>query len=206
MSNPDKQLALLMILAGPTGTGKSTLCDRMTDTYDCIQRVITSTTRAPREGEKDGEDYFFFSDELFDEKISEGAFYEHAQVHTHRYGTLKEEIQSKLSRNIDLVMNVDVQGVQAFQQAAQSDPLLKQRLVTVFLMPPSLEEIEQRLILRGKEDQAAIEKRLESARKEMPLWEQYDFCLMSGTKEEDFERVDSIWKAEKLRVSRLSIN
>jgi guanylate kinase len=203
MGSPDKDLALLMILAGPTGSGKSTLCSRMTDKYDRIERVITSTTRLPREGEVDGKDYFFFSEKEFDEKLKEEAFYEYAQVHAHRYGTLKSEIQDKLAHNIDLIMNIDVQGVASFQREAENDPLLKQRLVTVFLMPPSLEEIEKRLIGRGKEDRAAMDRRLKSARMEMPLWDTYDFCLISSTKDEDFSKVEGIWKTEKLRVVRL---
>lgn len=203
MGSPDKDLALLLILAGPTGTGKSTLCSRMTDKYGRIQRVITSTTRSPREGEVDGKDYFFFSEEEFDKKLGEDAFYEHAQVHDHRYGTLKSEIQDKLAHSIDLIMNIDVQGVAAFQREAEKDALLKQRLVTIFLMPPSLEEIVRRLIHRGKEDRAAMDRRLESARNEIPLWDTYDFCLISGTKDEDFSKVEGIWKSEKLRVARL---
>lgn len=205
MSSPDKDLALLIILAGPTGTGKSTLCNAMTQKYEGIQRVITSTTRAPREGEVNGVDYYFFSREEFDRKIEEGAFYEYAEVHQaqHYYGTLKSEIQDKLSADRDLIMNIDVQGVSSFQRAAKNDPLLKQRLVTVFLMPPSLEEIEKRLIERGKENQQVIDQRLETARKEIPLWNTYDFCMVSGSREEDFVRIESIWRAEKLRVSRL---
>ena len=205
MSVPDKDLALLMILAGPTGTGKTTLCDGMTKKYPGIQRVITSTTRAPRKGERNGEHYHFFSQEEFDQKIEENAFYEYAEVHQaqHRYGTLKSEIQGKLENDQDLIMNIDVQGVASFQNAAAKDPLLKKRLVTVFLMPPSLEEIERRLVERGKEDRAAIDQRLATARKEMPLWDTYDFCIVSGTREEDFARIESIWMAEKLRVARL---
>ena len=204
MGSPDKDLALLIILAGPTGTGKSTLCAGMTDKYTRIQRVITSTTRPPRDGEVDGKDYFFFDEATFNQKLRDGAFYESAQVHNYLYGTLRSEIHEKLSHNIDLVMNIDVQGVASFQKEAENDELLRQRLVTVFLMPPSLEEIEKRLIERGKEDPESIKRRLESARQEMPLWIHYDFCLISGTKEEDFATIESIWKAEKQRVSRLN--
>lgn len=194
-----------MILAGPTGTGKTTLCNAMTDKHPGIERVITSTTRTPRKGEVHEKDYYFFSQEQFDQKIEEGAFYEYAQVHEAQtwYGTLKSEIQNKWAANQDLIMNVDVQGVASFQRVAEQDPILSQRLVTVFLMPPSLKEIEQRLIDRGKEDREAIDRRLATAEKEMPLWNTYDFCLVSGTKEEDYERVESIWRAEKLRVARL---
>lgn len=204
MSLLEKDLALLMILAGPTGTGKSTLCVRMTEKYLCIQRVITSTTRPPREGESDGVDYFFFDEDTFTKKMNEGAFYESARVHDYLYGTLKSEIQNKLAQNIDLIMNVDVQGVEAFQKEAENDPLLSERLVTVFLMPPSLEEIEKRLLSRGNESKESIERRLESAQKEMPLWVDYDFCLVSGAKDDDFAKIENIWFAEKLRVSRLN--
>jgi guanylate kinase len=204
MSSPEQNLALFMILAGPTATGKNTLCDGMTSKYAAIRRVITCTTRSPREGEVDGIDYFFLSQEEFEQKINEDAFLEHAQVHNkqHHYGTLKSETIDKLSDNLDLIMNIDVQGVAAFQKAAERDALLNQRLVTVFLMPPSLEEIEKRLLVRGKEDRAEIDQRLETARKEMFLWDTYDFCFVSGSREEDFSKLDSIWIAEKLRVKR----
>ncbi len=194
---------ILMILAGPTGTGKTTLCDRMEEEYDSISRVVTSTTRAPREGEEQGIHYHFFSEDEFDQKISEDAFYEHAQVHKYRYGTLKSEINSKLEAGHDLVLNVDVQGVQAFREAALNDPILKKRLVTVFLMPPSFEEIKNRLESRGKETAEQIAMRLETAEKEMPLWVGYDFCLLSKTKDEDYARIESILKSEKMRVARL---
>jgi len=205
MSSPEKNLALLMILAGPTGTGKTTLCDGMAAKYSGIQRVITCTTRRPRDGEVNGVDYFFLSQEEFDMKVSKDAFLEHAQVHNkqHHYGTLKSETLDKLSDNCDLAMNIDVQGVAAFQKAAENDALLKQRLVTVFLMPRSLEEIEQRLIDRGTDDREEINRRLASAREEMLLWDTYDFCLISGSKEEDFSKIESIWKAEKQRVTRM---
>lgn len=202
MDAPNDNLALLIILAGPTGTGKSTICEAMTSKYPKIQRVITSTTRPPRDGEVHGRDYFFFTEEEFEEKLAANEFYESARVHAYRYGSLKSEIQGKLAQNIDLIMNVDVQGVDAFQKASLKDPILKQRLVTVFIMPPSLEEIEQRLIQRGKESPENIARRLETAREEIPLWKNYDFCFVSGSREEDFGIVECIWKSEKRRVAR----
>lgn len=202
MDLPTDNLALLLILAGPTGTGKSTLCDAMTGKYPRVHRVITSTTRPPREGEADGRDYFFFTEEAFEEKLRAKAFYETARVHGYRYGTLKSEIQAKLSKDIDLIMNIDVQGVAAFQRAAEEDPVLKQRLVTIFILPPSLEEIERRLIGRGKESAGEIARRLETARREMLLWKGYDFCFTSGRRDEDFATLECIWKSEKWRVAR----
>ncbi len=204
MEFPQQDPALLMILAGPTGTGKSTLCGRMTRTHKRIERVITSTTRPPRKGEEHGRDYYFFAKDDFRRQLDAGAFYENAIVHGHHYGTLKREILHKHAQDVDLIMNVDVQGVSAFQKAAKDDPFLQRKLVTIFLMPPSLDVIRSRLIGRGETDEAVIQKRLESAKREMPLWATYDFCLISGTKDEDFEKAEAIWKSEKLRVNRLA--
>jgi len=203
MDNPKQDLALLMILAGPAGSGKSTLCDAMMERHPAIERVITCTTRPPRDGEVHGEHYYFLSHEEFDQKVADGAFYEYAQVHTNRYGTLKEEIQTRLNAGIDLVMNIDVQGVEAFQKAAETDELLRQRLVTVFVLPESEDVIRERLQGRGQDDEAEIERRLASARKEITRWREYDFCMITRSREEDASRMDAIWQAEKLRVSRI---
>jgi len=204
MDLPKQDLALLLILAGPAGSGKSTLCDALMERHPGIQRVITCTTRKPREGEVHGEHYYFLTNEEFEQKVAQGAFYEYAQVHTNRYGTLKEEIQTRLNAGIDLVMNVDVQGVEAFQKAAATDALLNQRLVTVFIMPEGEEVIRERLRGRGQDDEAEIERRLDSARREIVRWKEYDYCMITRSREEDVERADAIWRAEKLRVSRIS--
>ena len=203
MELPPQDPALLMILAGPTGIGKSTLCRRLAQAHPSIRRVITATTRPPRQGEQHGRDYYFLGWEDFHQQLEAGAFFESAVVHGHRYGTLKEEILPQRSRERDLIMNVDVQGVKAYQKAVRDDPRLKKKLVTIFLMPPGLEVLRHRLRGRGETDEADIRKRLETAKGEIPLWSTYDFCLVSGTKDEDFERVEAIWKSEKLRVSRL---
>lgn len=203
MELPPQDPALLMILAGPTGIGKSTLCRRLAQTHPSIRRVITATTRPPRQGEQHGLDYYFLGGEDFQQQLEAGAFFESAVVHGHRYGTLKEEILPQRGRERDLIMNVDVQGVEAYQRAVRDDPKLKKKLVTIFLMPPGLEVLRHRLTGRGETDEADIRKRLETAKGEMPRWSTYDFCLVSGTKDEDFERVEAIWKSEKLRVSRL---
>ncbi len=192
-----------MILAGPTGIGKSTLCRRLVQTHQSVRRVVTATTRPPRQGEENGKDYYFLDRDEFQRRLDAGAFFESAVVHGHRYGTLKEEFLSGQGRQRDLIMNVDVQGVSAFQRAVRDDSGLKKKLVTIFLMPPSLAVIRHRLTGRGETDEAVMQKRLETAKGEMPLWSTCDFCLVSGTKDEDFERVEAIWKSEKLRVTRL---
>ncbi|HCR30579.1 MAG TPA: guanylate kinase [Opitutae bacterium] len=199
---PENEIALLLILAGPAGSGKTTLCDRLVDEYDSVERVVTCTTRAPREGEEDGVDYFFLSNEQFDAKVEAGEFLEWAHVHTYRYGTLKSTIESKLKDDVDLVMNIDVQGVAAVQEAAREQPTIDQRLVTVFLMPANFDELKARLRGRGKDDEAEIARRIESAEKEIEQWRSFDYLLRSSSKAEDFAAITSIWQAEKRRVCR----
>jgi guanylate kinase len=196
--------ALLLVIAGPAGTGKTTLCERMVHDVPGVERVVTSTTRPPREGEVHGRDYYFFDDAEFDRLVAEGAFLEWARVHGHerRYGTLRRVIAEKLSASIDLCMNVDVQGVASIQRAAADDALLSQRLVSVFLMPPSLDELRERLRGRGQDDASEIERRMETARREMQQWPSYDYCIVSRAKDEDFAALRAIFAAEKLRVRR----
>jgi len=206
MSGPDTSTpALLIILAGPAGSGKSTLCERIVRECPGFERVVTATTRAPRPGEVQGRDYHFFSEEEFDRLVAEGAFLEWARVHGHerRYGTLRRTIDEKLSAHIDLCMNVDVQGVASIQRVAAADPVLARRLVTLFLMPPDLDELRRRLHGRGQDSEAEIERRMETARREMEQWRNYDFCVRSRSREEDFEIVRAIVAAEKHRTLRL---
>jgi len=199
---PENEVALLLILAGPAGSGKTTLCDRLVDENDHLERVVTCTTRAPREGEIDGVDYYFLSDDQFDAKVEAGEFLEWAQVHTYRYGTLKSTIEAKLEDDVDLVMNIDVQGVASVQEAARNQPMIGQRLATVFIMPASFDELKERLRVRGKDDEAEISRRIESAEKEIEQWRSFDYLLCSKSKAEDFSAITSIWQAEKRRVAR----
>lgn len=199
---PENEVALLLILAGPAGIGKTTLCDRLVDENGHLERVVTCTTRTPREGEIDGVDYYFFSDDQFDAKVEDGEFLEWAHVHTYRYGTLKSTIEAKLEDDVDLVMNIDVQGVASVQEAARNQPMIGQRLVTVFIMPASFDELKERLRGRGKDDELEISCRIESAEKEIEQWRSFDYLLRSKSKAEDFSAITSIWQAEKRRVAR----
>lgn len=197
---PGHERNLLLIVSGPAGSGKTTLCDRMLAEEPAVQRVVTSTTRPPREGEEHGRDYYFFSAEAFEERVAAGAFYEHATVHTNRYGTLKSEIRDKLDAGADLLLNIDVQGAAAFREAAADDPALGGRLATVFIRPPSFKELELRLRERGTDDDDEIRRRLAVAEREVREWDRYDYCLTSASRGEDFDRLHAIYIAEKLRV------
>lgn len=193
--------ALMFVVSGPAGSGKTTLCDRMIkELSPRIQRVITATTRPPRQGEAHGIDYFFLSQQEFEDAVNQGKFYEHAKVHSYNYGILKDEIKSKLAQNIDLLINLDVQGAETLRIAAQADLDLKKRIVSVFIMPPTVEVLQTRLQGRGLDDEDEIERRLQVAQKEVQYWKSYDYCIPTQTKEEDFACLLSLYAAEKLRV------
>ena len=191
---------ILLIVSGPAGSGKTTVCDRMLAEEPAIQRVITSTTRAPRGQEKDRVDYYFFDKATFEAKIAAGDFYEHAQVHSNLYGTLKSEVQEKLADGIDLLLNIDVQGAAQMRETAQHDELLQGKVATVFIMPPSLEELEQRLRGRGTDADDEGQRRMKVALEEIEHADRYDYVLRSASRWEDFENLRSIYRAEKMRV------
>lgn len=192
--------SLLFIVSGPAGSGKTTLCERMLREEAGVERVVTSTTRAPRPGEQDRIDYYFFDRTQFETRVAAGEFYEHATVHGNLYGTLRSEIREKLDAGKSLLLNIDVQGAATFRATAKEDPLLEGRVVTIFIMPPDGEELEQRLRGRGTDADAEIERRLKVAQEEMRQWPDYDYCLPSGSREEDFDNLRSILRAERMRV------
>lgn len=189
--------SLLLIVSGPTGSGKTTLCDRMLADYEGVERVVTSTTRDKRAGEVDEVDYYFFTPDVFSQKIEKGDFYEYAQVHKRYYGTLKEEIDGKLARNLDLLLNIDVQGAAAFRKAALENEYLAKKMVTVFIRPKNLDELKTRLIKRGDDDEEEIARRLQSAQFELEQAEHYDHVIESKTKEEDYSALVALFEQEK---------
>lgn len=199
---PDSDTSgLLLIVSGPAGSGKTTVCERMLAEEPGIQRVVTATTRPPRGGERDRIDYYFFDHASFDAKVKAGEFYEYANVHNNRYGTLKSEIQKKLAAGTDLLLNIDVQGAATFREAGREDPLLQGKVVTVFIMPPSMDELESRLRHRSTDDEDEIQRRMRVARDEMKQRELYDHCILSGTRYEDFEALQKIYLKEKAERS-----
>ena len=191
---------LLLIVSGPAGSGKTTLCARMCDAHTEINRVVTSTTRSPRQGETHGVDYYFFSQSEFEKKIEAAEFYEYARVHDRLYGTLKAEIHKKLEAERDMLLNIDVQGAESFRKAAQASPVLSNKLVSVFVAPVDKKELQRRLSLRASDDDAEIARRLENAEKEMSEWAHYDYFIRSSTRDKDFEQLNEIYNAEKLRI------
>jgi guanylate kinase len=194
---------LLVVISAPSGGGKTTVCQQILATRPGMTRAVTCTTRAPRPGERDGVDYYFLDAASFLKRVQAGNFLEHATVYGQSYGVLKNEVLGKLRQGKDVLLNVDVQGAATIRACAEHDPELKRALVMVFLTPPSLGVLAQRLKKRGTDAAAVIQKRLGVARQEIAQWKNFDYLLISTTKTEDLRRMQAIVDAEKMRSPRM---
>ncbi len=193
---------LLVLISAASGAGKTTLVNLLLAAQPNLTRAITCTTRPPRAGERDGVDYHFFTAEEFLKRLHAGNFLEHATVYGNSYGILKSELLGKLRAGRDVLLNVDVQGAATIREQAAAEPELKRALVTIFLTPPSVAVLEQRLKKRGADAAAVIQKRLAVARQEIAQWKNFDYLLISGSKQEDLRRALAILEAEKMRAGR----
>jgi guanylate kinase len=177
---------VLLVLAGPAGSGKSTLCDRLVAEGIGFSRVVTSTTRAPRQGEVNGIHYHFFGPQEFDAKVAAGEFLEWAWVHgDRRYGTLAASVLGPLLLGKNLVMSVDVQGVESLRRIADKNPFLKRVMTTVFIVVDR-DRLLARMRERGKDDEAEIARRMATAEAELRESAKFDFVIESRTRDEDF--------------------
>ena len=201
-SGEHHQSGLLVVISAPSGGGKTTLCEELIKHQPNTVRAVTCTTREPREGEKDGVDYYFLDAGTFLKRVQAGNFLEHATVYGNSYGTLKSEVLGKLRQGKDVLLSVDVQGAATIRERAEEDAELKRALLSIFLAPPSLDVLEKRLIKRGKDTKPVIQKRLAVARQEIAQWRHFDYTLISSTIPDDLKRMQSIINAERLRTAR----
>lgn len=192
---------VLLLVSGPSGSGKTTLCRRLARDGEAHYSV-SCTTRPPRDGEVDARDYYFLSREEFESEAAAGHFIEHAEVHGNLYGTLKSEVLEFLQRGEDVVMDIDVQG--AAQVRSCDDPIISASLVDLFVMPPSEDDLRDRLANRATDSEEVISLRLHNALEEMGHAGSYTYRLISGSREDDYTRCRSLLVAERLRVSRLT--
>lgn len=192
---------ILLVVSGPSGSGKTTLCRQLADSGEA-HYSISCTTRQPRPGEVNGKDYHFLTREDFQQRISEGDFLEHAEVHGNLYGTLRSEVSAYLRAGTDVVMDIDVQG--AAQVRACEDEEIRRAFVDLFVMPPSEEELHNRLAGRGTDSAEVIALRMTNALEEMGHWRLYGHRLLSSTRTEDYARFLALVTAERMRVSRLA--
>jgi guanylate kinase len=197
-----KPAPVLLVLAGPAGSGKSTLCDRLVNAGLGFTRVITTTTRQPRPGEVNGVHYHFFTPVEFDAKVAAGEFLEWAWVHgERRYGTLAASVLGPLAADQDLVMSVDVQGVESFRRAAASNPALGRAMTTIFIIVDHA-RLLARMTDRGHDDQAEIERRMSTAEKELREAPKFDHLIESRTRDEDFAALLAILEKARAKAAK----
>jgi len=188
------------VVSAPSGAGKTTLVERIRRTPNLFYSV-SCTTRRPRTGEIDGQDYQFLSDSDFRDRIAKGDFVEHAQVHGDHYGTLRGPIVKNLEAGRDVLIDIDTQGAAVIRDCG--DPLIQDALADVFIMPPDLEELRKRLLKRGTETAQQIDSRLATAAREMEHWREYRYTIISGSVEEDLQKFRQIMEAERYLSHRL---
>jgi guanylate kinase len=194
---------LIIVVSAPSGGGKSSLCQRLLNWSANLVYSVSCTTRAPRGGELHGVDYFFLSREEFEQRVKTGDFLEHAQYNGNYYGTPRSFIEEQLAAGKDVLLDIEVQGAeQVIRRVRGGSFAYSETLVTIFLMPPSPELLETRLRRRGTDSDETIRKRLALAQQEMAHWREYDYVIVSGKLDDDFEQGKAIIIAEKRRTIR----
>jgi len=196
-SEPVARRGLLFILSSPSGAGKSTLSRRLLSDDDGFTFSISATTRPPRPGEVDGREYHFLTRERFDAMVAAGELLEHAEVFGNFYGTPRAPVEAALAAGRDVLFDVDWQGGQQLRNSA-----LKDAVVSVFILPPSIAELERRLRARGQDSAEVIDGRMARAFDEISRWDAYDYVLINDDLDRCEREVRAILAAERLRRDR----
>ena len=191
----------LIIFAAPSGSGKSSLIKKIIESSNNrLQLSVSATTRSPREGEINGKDYFFISDEEFKSLQENDAFIESAEVHGFMYGTLKSFVKEKIDEDITVILDIDVQGFRQIKDSLVS-------YVSIFIIPPSIEELRDRLISRGLDTKEVIEQRLVNAKSELKFANLFDYIILNDNFEEAFNQIFSIIFQKNIQYNKdLSLN
>ena len=187
---------VMFVLSSPSGAGKTSICKSLLKLDKNISLSISVTTRPIRQEEEEGQDYFFVNNETFDNMLKEGSFIEHASVFGHNYGTLKKLVKEKLYNGEDLLFDIDWQGAQQLRSRMRED------VVSVFILPPNKEELENRLKKRGQDTDEVMTERMASASEEITHWPEYDYVLVNKNLEDSVCNVHNILKAERLKRIR----
>lgn len=188
---------LLIILSSPSGAGKSTLSRRLLEFDQEVRFSISATTRPPRPGEQEGREYFFRSRREFEAMVASGDMLEHAEVFGHLYGTPRAPVEAAIAAGHDVLFDVDWQGGQQIRNSS-----LRDAVVSVFILPPSIPELENRLRGRGQDSEAVVADRMAKSRDEISHWAEYDFVLINRNLAECEAELRSIIAAERLRRDR----
>jgi len=186
---------MIVVVSGPSGVGKTVICERLIAGDATLVPSVSATTRPPRATEKDGVEYFFYSEERFRKEIEAGTFLEWAEVHGRLYGTPRQALETNLRAGKSPVLDVDVQGGRSVKR-------LRPDAVLILVAPPSMEELERRLRHRGTDDDDAVRRRLAHAARELAAWPEYDYLLVNDSLEVTVEQAQAVLVAERARVAR----
>lgn len=199
MSNSQKinEKGLLIILSSPSGAGKSTLAKRIRAWDKNCVFSISATTRKPREGEEDGKDYYFISKEEFNSKVSKNEMLEHAKVFGNLYGSPMSPVLSSINNGNDVLFDVDWQGSQQIKNSS-----LGKYVLSIFILPPSIDELESRLKLRNQDSDEVISNRMAKSVEEISHWPEYDYVVVNDEINNTEEKLKTIITAERLRLSQ----
>jgi guanylate kinase len=197
MSNDNIQRrGLMLVLSSPSGAGKTTLSRRLLESDAAVTMSVSTTTRAPRTGEQEGKDYFFASPSMFAQMAKSGAFLEHALVFGNHYGTPKEPVILALAKGRDVLFDIDWQGTQQLRQQAGDD------LVSIFVLPPSHEELERRLRARAQDAEDVVQARMAKANNEISHWAEYDYVVINDDLDSTLAKIRTILDAERMKRGR----
>ncbi len=187
---------LMLVLSSPSGAGKSTISRALLASHDDLTMSVSATTRPMRPGEVEGQDYIFIDQQRFAAMVDEGGFLEHATVFENSYGTPRGPVEAALKAGRDVLFDVDWQGTQQLRENAHDD------LVSIFILPPSIEELERRLHARAQDSDEVVAKRMSKATSEMSHWAEYDYIIINNDLHESVLQAESILAAERLRRRR----
>jgi guanylate kinase len=189
---------LMLVLSSPSGAGKTTLARRLLDSDPEMTMSVSATTRRPRQGEVEGKDYFFVTPGMFTDMAETDAFLEHAMVFGNHYGTPKEPVMLALAKGRDVLFDIDWQGTQQLRQQAGDD------LVSIFILPPSHQELERRLKARAQDTDHVVAERMARAGNEISHWAEYDYVVINDDLDSSLAKIKIILAAERMRRRRLS--
>jgi guanylate kinase len=203
MNHQNDKLGIALVVSGPSGTGKSTICSVITERNQNLNFSVSCTTRKPRPLEKEGEDYYFLSREEFESKIEQNMFIEYAEVHGNFYGTLCSEIIDRVEKGQDVLLDIDVQGAMQIKEFSKKNSTLAAATEYIFIAPPDLTILEKRLRARGTEEDSVIQIRLNNAIEELAKWQKYDYLIINDHLNDAVSEFQILYEVLHLKTNKV---